>query len=225
MTACALPINDRHQLFTTRQLESVLSAHKSLNYLITNVLKNYQQVAKWRVKRLFWARPRFTHDISHEKYKELNNLARKLKIKTITGDYLDKENFPFTDSYGQIFLIKDTHYQNVGSYFYTMIHEVAHWSSRRGMCQLVERDIDGFAVKFTEEQAYGFEEMVADLTAAKICDKYKIRYNYTATARYIWHYLKEQTNYVKILLKVNKMANKMVKFIMRKLLRSRGGGL
>lgn len=203
---------------TIKQYRALVSCHKSIRFILHNIDKS----PKWRVRRLYCKRPKFQHTKNND---QIDRIIKKMQVKHIIEDYYDPEDYPQTTSYGQIFLIPKECYQNIGSYYYTFLHELCHWASRPGLVLLTDRDLDMFPYKMSDEEAYAYEEAIVDLSAAKLCDKLGIKYNYKATARYVWHFIKRFPNPWKILLRVNKMSRKLVKFIMNKIINSNGGGL
>ena len=111
----------------------------------------------------------------------------------------------YSPSHDKIQLPNKVTFQDAGSYYATAFHELTHWTSAKTR---LDRTL---GTKFGNPE-YAFEELVAEMGAAFLCQDYRIR-GELRHAGYIQHWLKACRSDDKAIFKASALAQKAANYI------------
>jgi antirestriction protein ArdC len=111
----------------------------------------------------------------------------------------------FSPSLDKIQLPNKVTFQDAGSYYATAFHELTHWTSAKTR---LDRTL---GTKFGNPE-YAFEELVAEMGAAFLCQDYRIK-GELRHAGYIQHWLKACRSDDKAIFKASALAQKAANYI------------
>lgn len=132
--------------------------------LFTYVVFNYEQI-EWDPNHKPKGLP--VSDIDPEKsYTEAAVFVRRQNAKIKHGS----EKACYSPRHDEIWLPDPSAFKTVEGYWGTSFHELGHWTGHVSRCA---RDLTG---RFGEE-SYAAEELVAELTAAFLCDEFGLQGN------------------------------------------------
>ena len=111
----------------------------------------------------------------------------------------------YSPSHDKIQLPNKATFQDAGSYYATAFHELTHWTSAKTR---LDRTL---GTKFGNPE-YAFEELVAEMGAAFLCQDYRIK-GELRHAGYIQHWLKACRSDDKAIFKASALAQKAANYI------------
>ena len=139
--------------------------------------------------------PRLINDFNHQ---EIESLMQKCNVKIIHS-IINKASYNNKDHF--IVMPIKTQFRNKESYYATMLHEFAHWTSKNLL-----RDVSQY---FTNIHARAKEELIAELSAASLSNFFKVSYKITQHENYLasWGKLLNDEDFFSCIIEAEKIVN------------------
>jgi antirestriction protein ArdC len=164
----------------------------------------------WNIQQTKGVNPEIVHSTMATLYETESNPS----IDQIIADcgakvkYMAANTAHYNPSLDKIVMPTPQQFESTDEFCKTLFHELIHWTGHKSRLNRLE-------TKSKEDDAYAFEELVAELGSAFICAQLGLKASITSSSAYIKSWLKALNDDKTFILKAVSHAEKAMKYIVK----------